>query len=64
MKKLPNPDTEVPTEGNTELNPRMGLLGELAVEMQIVQHRWHPVLLVTRLAVFGRRSLLANETHD
>ncbi|MGA9061490.1 MAG: hypothetical protein WB341_07470 [Terracidiphilus sp.] len=30
-----------------ELNPRVGLLGELAVEMQIVQHGWHPVRLDT-----------------
>jgi hypothetical protein len=30
-----------------ELNPRIGLLGELAVEMQIVQHCWHPVRLDT-----------------
>lgn len=30
-----------------ELNPRIGLLGELAVEMQIVQHGWHPVRLDT-----------------
>ena len=30
-----------------ELNPRVGLLGELAVEMQIVQRGWHPVRLDT-----------------
>jgi hypothetical protein len=30
-----------------ELNPRIGLLGELAVEMQIVQQGWHPVRLDT-----------------
>jgi hypothetical protein len=38
----------VPTALESEdLNPRIGLLGELAVEMQIVQHGWHPVRLDT-----------------
>ncbi len=32
---------------NDELNPRIGLLGELAVEMQLVQNGWHPVRLDT-----------------
>jgi hypothetical protein len=30
-----------------EINPRIGLIGELAVEMQIVQQRWRPVRLDT-----------------
>jgi len=30
-----------------ELNPRTGLLGELAVEMHLVQQGWHPVRLDT-----------------
>ena len=30
-----------------EPNLRVGLLGELAVEMPIVQHGWHPVRLDT-----------------
>ena len=30
-----------------KINPRIGLLGELAVEMQIVRHGWHPVRLDT-----------------
>ncbi len=34
-------------KGVEELNPRIGLLGELAVEMQIVQHGWQPVRLDT-----------------
>lgn len=30
-----------------ELNPRIGLLGELEVEMQLVERGWHPVRLDT-----------------
>jgi hypothetical protein len=30
-----------------EVNPRVGLLGELAVEMELVQRGWHPVRLDT-----------------
>lgn len=39
-------DEAVPTDSE-QLNPRIGLLGELAVEMQIVQRGWHPVRLDT-----------------
>jgi hypothetical protein len=37
----------IPTGTTDELSPRVGLLGELAVEMQIVRHGWHPVRLDT-----------------
>jgi hypothetical protein len=47
MKEQPNSDVEIPTEKTGELDPRIGLLGELAVEMQIVQQGWHPVRLDT-----------------
>ncbi|MGD0521021.1 MAG: hypothetical protein ABSA48_07175 [Terracidiphilus sp.] len=34
-------------EMTDELNPRVGLLGELEVEMRLVQKGWHPVRLDT-----------------
>lgn len=37
----------LPALESGEVNPRVGLLGELAVEMQIVQRGWHPVRLDT-----------------
>lgn len=46
-----------------EANPRIGLLGELAVEMQLVQRGWHPVRLDTAQMASNADLIAVNRQH-
>lgn len=46
-----------------ELGSRIGLLGELEVEMQLVAHKWHPVRLDTAQMASNADLLAVNRQH-
>ena len=46
-----------------EISPRVGLLGELEVEMKLVQNKWHPVRLDTAQMASNADLLAVNRQH-
>jgi hypothetical protein len=53
----------MPNENPTQLNPRVGLLGELEVEIRLVQNGWHPVRLDTAQMASNADLLAVNRQH-